>query len=772
VPVNRVMRFAVIAITVAVAAGVAAAGFVGAAAPRRAPQAHLPTGLLSSKWVRGLSMDGDAVAVAWHDVDCFGADVWYPRTGRVIHLPHRCGQPANDAGEEHTRSYYVALTLAGERLFWVDYDEAQETGCIGIYTTTIAKPSDRQLVMPNLCRARLGRSPDPVFYTADGDGPLLVVEHSEPGETIGSTEDVDVLRLVGARTTQILSRGDDIELLSVSAGRLAVRRGSTVFVYSASGRELLRFPHARSARLDYGRVIVRRPGRLDEYSIATGSRILARPLNADAELIDAAHGVVLYSTRDAATGGHDVLHLLRLADGHVRTIAPYSKLVGAEVEAAGIVYAFTPNADAAGAVPPPHDIVTFVPLARVFEHRTAATTDQRRGANALARSRVPGVGASDDGAVAFASRFGSSVVNADGTASRWLDGTASTWLTEDRARPGPGGLSLEPSRVLKTASLVKKLSADAGRAALEAPGEDGCGPIGIWNPGASFKWIPGSSCAAGMGFPFDHLHLVLAGRYAAWTTWVDALPQLSALVTATAASKPVYVDEEDGGTTSDDAEDVITKNLGHLAGDGSLLVYNTWTANYGPSGSGRPRIISRPTLWRVVDGRTKVLVTSGEDARDVVAVDAGRIAVLRPDGTFVILDEQGGRLSAFDLDTTGLAGLRLTGSRLVVLRRTAIEVYDLVSGALEHRWPTVRTRGQVRLEDADGGFAVYTVGIAIHLLRLSDGRDRALSIPKEAGPAHADLEPEGLYYSYSETGSAKPGRVAFVPLRHVTARFK
>jgi hypothetical protein len=138
----------------------------------------------------------------------------------------------------------------------------------------------------------------------------------------------------------------------------------------------------------------------------------------------------------------------------------------------------------------------------------------------------------------------------------------------------------------------------------------------------------------------------------------------------------------------------------------------------------------------------------------------------------VILNDHGKRLSAFRLGGSKVKAVTLTGSQLVVLRGTAFEVRDATTGKVKHRWPVASSDGaSITLEDAQGNLAAYTAGIAIHVLRLTNGHDRVLAIAKQAGWANAALEPEGLYYSYSETGSAK-GRVAFVPLSELKARFR
>lgn len=52
-------------------------------------------------------------------------------------------------------------------------------------------------------------------------------------------------------------------------------------------------------------------------------------------------------------------------------------------------------------------------------------------------------------------------------------------------------------------------------------------------------------------------------------------------------------------------------------------------------------------------------------------------------------------------------------------------------------------------------------------MRLADGRHAVLEIDRQGGPAHARLELDGLYYSYNETHSRRPGRIAFVPVGEI-----
>jgi WD40 repeat protein len=198
------------------------------------------------------------------------------------------------------------------------------------------------------------------------------------------------------------------------------------------------------------------------------------------------------------------------------------------------------------------------------------------------------------------------------------------------------------------------------------------------------------------------------------------------------------------------------KLLSNLAGDGPLLVYNTST-------SGSPTNVH---LWRI-DGSRKVPIRSGRDAGLVVAVDSGRIATLQADGTLTLLSGSGARLTALKLGKD-VDAVRLDGSRVVLLRHGRIEVYDAASGRRrEIRRLGARPDVKATLEDAQDGFVVYTAGLAVHVLRLSDGRDVVLGLQAEASEAHAQLVPSGLYYAYNRAWTRRPGRLGFVSMQEV-----
>ena len=64
--------------------------------------------------------------------------------------------------------------------------------------------------------------------------------------------------------------------------------------------------------------------------------------------------------------------------------------------------------------------------------------------------------------------------------------------------------------------------------------------------------------------------------------------------------------------------------------------------------------------------------------------------------------------------------------------------------------------------DGREGLAAYVVGAAVHVLRLSDGREIVIDTPNATGPVFARFVPNGLFYSFNESYAERPGRLAFV----------
>jgi hypothetical protein len=196
--------------------------------------------------------------------------------------------------------------------------------------------------------------------------------------------------------------------------------------------------------------------------------------------------------------------------------------------------------------------------------------------------------------------------------------------------------------------------------------------------------------------------------------------------------------------------------LGDVVGKGSLLVFDTWKRPQahcaqpcvGPKQDGR--------LFRI-DGNKAVQIAASSGELTPLAVDDGHILVDEGSGQLAILDSAGTELSR--ISVPGLSEATMQGSDLVVHVGATLDDYNAANGVLLHAWPM--PAGAI-LEDVQGGTAVYVTSADVHLLRLDDGHDAAIT-PPGSGPLHAQLEPGGLFYSYTAANPERPGRVAFVP---------
>jgi Tol biopolymer transport system component len=147
------------------------------------------------------------------------------------------------------------------------------------------------------------------------------------------------------------------------------------------------------------------------------------------------------------------------------------------------------------------------------------------------------------------------------------------------------------------------------------------------------------------------------------------------------------------------------------------------------------------------------------------AVDAHRVLTVSPGGIARLVATSGRLLRQWTLGR-GIAAVRLQGRTLAVQRGAMLALYDTATGS------KIRTRRLVSDEgagpallDVQGNLAVYGTGGAIHVLRLSDGRDLALALPGAAPPLDAQVEPSGLFVLWNRMYARRSGRLTFVPLR-------
>ncbi len=133
----------------------------------------------------------------------------------------------------------------------------------------------------------------------------------------------------------------------------------------------------------------------------------------------------------------------------------------------------------------------------------------------------------------------------------------------------------------------------------------------------------------------------------------------------------------------------------------------------------------------------------GFDAILPIATDGRSILVGHEDKTLVLFDANGRvlwRVSA----VPGFAGGAVQGRQIVALTRTSLVVWDRGSVRTEKTYPLPPARRA--FEDLDGGIAVLGSHGTTHLIRLSDGRGVTFT-----HAFHAQLEPQGLYFSDGRT---------------------
>jgi hypothetical protein len=354
--------------------------------------------------------------------------------------------------------------------------------------------------------------------------------------------------------------------------------------------------------------------------------------------------------------------------------------------------------------------------------------------------------------------------------------------------------------VLRLTGPVKELAADGGRVAvLVQTSRPNCtqSRVAVWQPSTrSLAPIGVSPCSESVSTGAGIYSVALAGRRVAYVLYAGGNTRELQLETATLPQrKPVTVASAAFGL-----DEGSGTYIGRVAGDGSLLAFDWWTACPMCAGSSRPVPDSSTILRLGSTGsacpdaglgtlRRCTTILSQPGTVRLHSVAGGSVAVADPNGTLRVLSPSGIVRTTIPPKAGDLRALRLDsdGRTLVTLvqdigNQNGLRVYD-ASGALSasYRLPATRSSGEatcgdpqgcktaaLRLEDVQSGIAVCVLGTQIGLVRLSDGKRATIRVPGRT-PVHAQLEPDGLYYSYSLT--ARSSRVAFLPFSGIARRF-
>lgn len=318
---------------------------------------------------------------------------------------------------------------------------------------------------------------------------------------------------------------------------------------------------------------------------------------------------------------------------------------------------------------------------------------------------------------------------------------------------GSGGSGIQ---VLRVPDLVDYISADGGTLAFDQYIALNCDAITLWSPLAATRVRIGKT-----GFCDDEGQsdsITLAGRRLLWEDGFAANTYSDYSVFTLDTRKSLDAQRSahdlfDYEFTHDDyAHQDYGAEAGPFAGHGSLLVFETNVLKV--SGA-----LTNVELWRV-DGRRKTLIRRGLDFV-WLSVDRDRIAGAEPGGEVVLMGARGQTIRTFRPELRRVRVVVLQGNDLAAAGGGKVVVLDGRSGQVK---ASRSLPGESRFQDYANGLATLVHGNSIHVLRVSDGKDVVVARPQargiEGNSVAAEIEPEGLFYTYT---TQKAGYVVFVP---------
>lgn len=192
-------------------------------------------------------------------------------------------------------------------------------------------------------------------------------------------------------------------------------------------------------------------------------------------------------------------------------------------------------------------------------------------------------------------------------------------------------------------------------------------------------------------------------------------------------------------------EGVTGRDIGGLAGHGNLLVFNV----EGLDAKGR---VTRRMLFRI-DGTHVREIAQGGRAGQPMAVVGGKIVVRAPGQVLRTLGRDGRQVAAI-VSSYPASGLPAFIEQPLLFDGFTVYETDPWYGELEGedaRNGRISTpvdqigRGSV-LGGVSNGLVAYTTADAVHVIRMSDGRDVIFGLG-EGVPVGADITPAGLFYA-------------------------
>jgi hypothetical protein len=363
--------------------------------------------------------------------------------------------------------------------------------------------------------------------------------------------------------------------------------------------------------------------------------------------------------------------------------------------------------------------------------------------------------------------------------------------------------SASPAPFLRTTTAIEGLAMDGTNVAISTAWSRGhCEREIVWNPVRPSLRALGraGSCDAtstGRGITFQ----AVAGTRVAWVKDGGGNQHVSQLyVTSLATPKTVRL----LASATRDIDSEAGDSVGYVQGDGTLLVYATWSVcdagetpfRRCPAGV-TPGTIYNSRLWRISGTTGKQQIASAPDELAPIAVSAGRILLQRTSGELEVRAADGHVLRAFTFESPPLqaalgpkelvVAVQDTSNRELPKSHVVFQVYSVSTGELERTLPAPLTApltpprctlpvaaspaacaspaGRLRMQDSDAARFVYVLDTTVHVTRLADGGDQLFATVGRA-PIFAQLEPAGLAYAYRMTTRLK-GRVEFVPAKEL-----
>jgi hypothetical protein len=298
------------------------------------------------------------------------------------------------------------------------------------------------------------------------------------------------------------------------------------------------------------------------------------------------------------------------------------------------------------------------------------------------------------------------------------------------------------------------LSASGGSVAIHAAVEAGCERSGVvWTPATGRALNLKDSCSNDASYET----LTLAGSTAIWWDYDSGNHvYCSDLYVSSLAHPSAHGLNVCDGTEGD--------TYYEFAGDSTIVAVADFSVCQSDCTDANGKLLPDGDygveVRRLVGGKLRPLLTP-VDFRTFLDARNWRVAVVEPKHVLVVYDTAGKRLWSAAGVSAGAGWI--AGNNVVVQQGSSVRTYSATGSG-----PARSLAKGARVTDVAGGIAVYITGSTVHLLRLSDGRDRKLVTVR--GLSDAQITPAGVFYGV--TTKQYDAVVTFVPLAEVLRKLR